>query len=133
MTTAANSKVLSEQTGWRFFFPAIIIYLLLFTALFYETFISMVSIWMRSETFTHAFLILPISIWLVWEKRDALKYEQPTPSWLGMIALTGSGFLWLFGYLVDALVVQQFAWVFAFIAGVWAVLGNRVAWSIAFP
>lgn len=133
MTTAANGTVTPEQTGWRFFFPVIVIYLILFTALFYETFVSMVSIWLRSETFTHAFLILPISIWLVWEKREALKYEHPKPSLLGMVALTCSGFLWLFGYLVDALVVQQFAWVLAFIAGVWAVLGNRVAWSIAFP
>ncbi|WP_372739342.1 exosortase A [Neptunomonas sp.] len=134
MTMAArNNMEISKQTGWRYFLPVVVIYLLLYTALFYETLGSMVSIWMRSETFTHAFLILPISIWLVWEKRQHLQYEQPKPSWLGMIALTGCGFVWLFGYLVDALVVQQFAWVAAFISGVWAILGNRVAWAIAFP
>jgi exosortase A len=134
MTIAVkNNMAISQQTGWRYFLPVIVIYLLLYTALFYETFGSMVSIWMRSETFTHAFLILPISIWLVWEKREHLQYERPQPSWLGMIALIGCGFMWLFGYLVDALVVQQFAWVAAFISGIWAILGNRVAWAIAFP
>ncbi|SFF95208.1 exosortase A [Neptunomonas qingdaonensis] len=134
MTMAAkNNMDISKQTGWRYFLPVVVIYLLLYTALFYETLGSMLSIWMRSETFTHAFLILPISIWLVWEKREHLQYEQPRPSWLGMTALTGCGFIWLFGYLVDALVVQQFAWVAAFISGVWAILGNRIAWAIAFP
>ena len=134
MTIAAkNNMDISQQTGWRYFLPVIVIYLLLYTALFYETLGSMISIWIRSETFTHAFLILPISIWLVWEKREHLQYERPKPSLLGMIALTGCGFIWLFGYLVDALVVQQFAWVAAFISGIWAILGNRVAWTIAFP
>lgn len=134
MTIAAkNNMDISQQTGWRYFLPVIVIYLLLYTALFYETFGSMVSIWLRSETFTHAFLILPISIWLVWEKREHLQYERPQPSWLGMIALTSCGFLWLFGSLVDALVVQQFAWVAGFIGSVWAILGTRVAWAIAFP
>ncbi len=131
--TPKNKEDIYQLSGWRYFLPGIVVYLLLFTALFYETLGSMVSIWLRSETFTHAFLILPISIWLVWEKREHLKYERPQFSWLGMLALGGSGFLWLFGYLVDALVVQQFAWVAAFISGVWAILGNRVAWSIAFP
>lgn len=128
-----NNTGMTEQSGWRYFLPIIVIYLLLYSALFYETLGSMISIWIRSETFTHAFLILPISIWLVWEKRDHLQYERPKPSWLGMMALTGCGFIWLFGYLVDALVVQQFAWVAGFICSVWAILGNRVAWAIAFP
>jgi exosortase A len=50
-----------------------------------------------------------------------------------MLSLVGCGFLWLLGYLVDAIVVQQVAWVAAFVGGVWAILGNRIAWAIAFP
>lgn len=133
MAPKSNAAIPQQSSGWSYFLPGVVLYLLLYTALFYETLGSMVSIWLRSETFTHAFLILPISLWLVWEKREHLKYERPQPSWLGMLALSCSGFLWLFGYLVDALVVQQFAWVAAFISGVWAILGNRVAWAIAFP
>ena len=41
---------------------------------FYQTTWSIVSIWLRSETFTHGFLILPIALWLVWDKR-----QQGTP------------------------------------------------------
>jgi exosortase A len=134
MTSAAKENmVISTRTSWRYFFPVVVVYLLLLTAFFYDTVESMVSIWSRSETFTHAFLILPISIWLVWEKRAHLKAMTPEPSWQGMAVLFAVGFLWLFGYLVDALVVQQLAWVAAFVAGVWAILGNRTTWVIAFP
>ncbi|SIS47623.1 exosortase A [Neptunomonas antarctica] len=134
MTLLAKDQAISaEYNPWKYYLPLVIVYLLVFSALFYETVWSMVSIWIRSETFAHAFLILPLSIWLVWEKRAYLRYEQPEFSWLGMVALFGAGFLWLFGYLVDALVVQQFTWVAAFIAGIWAILGNRIAWLIAFP
>ncbi|HEY6130475.1 MAG TPA: archaeosortase/exosortase family protein, partial [Halioglobus sp.] len=38
-----------------------------------ETAMSMVSIWSRSETFAHGFLIVPISLWLIWTRRDLLK------------------------------------------------------------
>jgi exosortase A len=134
MTSAAKENmVISTRTSWRYFFPVVVVYLLLLTAFFYDTVESMVSIWSRSETFTHAFLILPISIWLGWEKRAHLKAMTPEPSWQGMAVLFAVGFLWLFGYLVDALVVQQLAWVAAFVAGVWAILGNRTTWVIAFP
>ncbi|WP_084629177.1 exosortase A [Neptunomonas japonica] len=134
MTSAANENMaISTRMSWRYFFPIVVVYLLLLTVFFYDTVESMVSIWSRSETFTHAFLILPISIWLVWEKRANLKVMSPEPSWQGMTVLFAVGFLWLFGYLVDALVVQQLAWVAAFVAGVWAILGNRTTWVIAFP
>ena len=100
---------------------------------FYPTFMSMVNIWVRSETFTHAFLIAPISIWLVWEKREALLTHIPKCSVLGLLALYASGFLWLLGMAVDAAVVQQFSVVLMLISVIWSVLGNQIAWFLAFP
>jgi len=99
----------------------------------YPTFLSMVNIWMRSETFTHAFLIAPISLWLVWEKREAMLTYVPSYSVLGLIALFGSGFLWLLGMAVDAAVVQQFAAVLMLISVIWSILGNQLTWFLAFP
>ncbi len=43
----------------------------------------MVAIWLRSDTFAHGFLILPICLWLVWRKRDELVGAVARPAALG--------------------------------------------------
>jgi exosortase A len=105
----------------------------LVTLAFHQTAWSIVSIWERSETYAHGFLIIPISLWLVWEKRAGLKFLAPKPTWLPLLLFLPLGFGWLLGYLVDVLVVQQFAYVGMLIVTIWAVLGHRVARFLAFP
>ncbi|MDX1735747.1 MAG: exosortase A, partial [Halioglobus sp.] len=102
-------------------------------AIYAETVMSMVSIWSRSDTFAHGFLILPISLWLVWNKRDYLKYIAPSPApWVALLILP-AGFAWFLAWLVDVLLVQQLALVTMLVAGLWAVLGHRLAGVLAFP
>ncbi|MYM62029.1 exosortase A [Pseudomaricurvus sp. HS19] len=100
---------------------------------FYTSIASMVDIWIRSETYTHGFIILPLSLWLVWRKREELKVRHPGPTLLAVPPLLGCGLIWLLGTLVDVLVVQQFAVVMILICTVWGVLGNRIAASLWFP
>ena len=100
---------------------------------FYQTVASMVAIWWRSETFTHGFLIAPIVIWLIWEKRQELARISPRPQYKALLPLSLFGFLWLFGEVVDAAVVQQFAFIGILVSGLWVILGTSVAWAMAFP
>jgi exosortase A len=101
--------------------------------LFYPTAESIVSIWQRSETFAHGFLIAPISLWLVWEKRHGLTRLVPRPAFLPTLLLLPLGSLWLLANLVDVLVVQQFAFVGMLIVAIWSILGHSVARYLAFP
>ncbi len=94
---------------------------------------SIVSIWNRSDTYAHGFLILPISLWLVWEKRAGLRQLAPRPTPWPLLLFLPVGFAWLLGRLVDVLVVQQFAFVALLVVSIWAVLGHRVARFLAFP
>lgn len=130
---SAQKEVYSGVSYW----PAALVMTLLLTAailgLFYETAWSMVSIWYRSETFAHGFIIVPITLWLIWEKRSTLQLLVPRPEYRVLLLLLGGGFLWLAGYLADALVVQQLALVAIIIFGIWTLLGNRIAWALAFP
>ncbi len=106
---------------------------ILLLAIFYETTWSMVHTWWRSETFAHGFLIFPISIWLIWDRRRELSQLQPAAEYKVLFALVASGGLWLMGYLVDAQVVEQFALILLLISGIWVLLGNKVAWALSFP
>lgn len=109
---------------------------LLFLALllvYYQTAMSMVDIWSRSDTFAHGFLILPISLWLAWTRRDLLAAVNPRPAWWVALLLLPLGFGWLLAWLVDVAVVQQLALVAMLVTGVWAVLGHKLASVLAFP
>ncbi|MBN2640785.1 MAG: exosortase A [Victivallales bacterium] len=101
--------------------------------LFFGTWKSIVDIWIRSETFTHGFIIAPISVWLIWSQRD--KYRDLTPcfSKLALIFIAANGFLWLISDLIHVLVFKQFAAIGILIGSFWALLGNRVAWEMLFP
>lgn len=105
----------------------------LITLLFLDTAGSMVAIWLRSDTFAHGFLILPIALWLAWRDRPALAVMTPRPAPWAIALMLGPGAAWLLAVLVDVLVVQQLAYVALLVLGVWAVLGTAIARRLAFP
>lgn len=119
--------------SWAVALPLLGLMLAAILAIFHETAWSMVSIWYRSETFAHGFIIIPITLWLVWEKRRLLSTLSAVPEYRVLILLAGAGFLWLLGYLVSALVVQQLALVALVIFSIWTLLGNKISWIISFP
>lgn len=101
--------------------------------LYRETVFGMVSIWWRSETFTHAFLVAPISLWLIWEKRRVLARYQPRPTlWLAL-PLAALAFIWLLGELAAVNAVTQLAWVLMLILSVPLIIGMPAARQITFP
>lgn len=100
---------------------------------YWSTVSSMVAIWYRSDTFAHGFIIAPISAWLIWRQRNFLTSVNLEWEWRFLIPLAGSGFLWLLGYLVNALVVQHLAFVCLIIFGVLAFVGLEVGRRLAFP
>ncbi len=101
--------------------------------LFWPTVWSMAQIWSRSETFAHGYLILPISLWLVWRKREALALVTPHSEWRGLLLLFLLGFAWLLARIADVQVVQQLAFVAMLPTLVFTCLGWPVVRVILFP
>lgn len=102
-------------------------------ALYTPTLLTMVGTWLASETFTHAFLILPISLWLVWDNRDKLRglSAQPDGRVLWLTLPVGAG--WLLAWLVDVNVVQQLVMVTLIILVLWSILGHQLTRRLWFP
>lgn len=94
---------------------------------------STVSIWVRSETFAHGFLIFPVSAYLIWRKRRELAAFSPEPDYRVLPLLAAFGFSWLLADLAGVLVVQQYSLVIMIPLLVWLILGKRVAGLLAFP
>ena len=100
---------------------------------YFTTAASIVVIWNSSETFAHGYIILPISVWLIWRRRSILMQLTPQPCWIALIALAGCGFGWLLAELADVQVARQYMFVTMIPLIVIVVLGWRIAWSMAFP
>jgi exosortase A len=101
--------------------------------LFRDTGLAMVSIWWRSETYTHAFLVAPISAWLIWRRREAWLHEPVKPSWPWLLPLAGACLLWLMGELASVNAASQVALVAVVVISVPAVLGWALTRQIIFP
>jgi len=125
------SPVLKKQ--WQLASIALVALLAVILVVYRETGMAMVTIWARSETFTHAFLVPPIVLWLVWRKRDELKVQMPTPCLLALLPLAGFALLWLLGDLAAVNAVAQFSLTALLVLAVVTVIGWRAANVIAFP
>lgn len=101
--------------------------------IYFDTARSIVMIWNSTETFTHQYIIFPISLWLIWQRREALAQMMPEPYYPAMFLLAVCGFVWLLGNLADVQVVRQFAFVAMIILAAVSMLGRRISASIAFP
>jgi len=112
-----------------------IISIFLFSILiFFDTWKSLVDIWIRSDTYAHGFLVIPGSLWLIWQNKSLHPYLHPTkPSFLGVIFIILNGLLWLFAAMTQILVIQQLALVGMLIGAYWLYLGNATIKKLIFP
>ncbi|MGI4848399.1 MAG: exosortase A [Janthinobacterium lividum] len=101
--------------------------------IYFATARSMVAIWDSSETFAHGYIILPISLWLIWKRRAVLATMHPVPCWPAMLLLLACGFGWLLAELADVQVVRQYSFVAMLPLTVLAVLGWRITLTLLFP
>ena len=100
---------------------------------FYDAWASMVRTWINTTTYHHGFIVLPISAFLVWRERDALKLIPPTQEPLGLILILGAGLVWVLGQAGDVQVFSQIGALGTFIAVFITLLGREVTRHLIFP
>lgn len=130
-----NTAVLraSLGPGWRRALGALVLLWLATLWIHRETLLAMVAIWDRSETFAHAWVVPPITAWLVWRLRHQALAQVPRPvPWL-LVLLVTVGLLWLLGSLAAVGSVMQLALVAMLVLSVPALLGWDVARVLMFP
>ena len=89
--------------------------------------------WYVSATFNHGFLIFPVSLYLIWLKRDELVVQAPAPTWWGAALILVPAAAWLLAYVAGVILVQQFALVGMIYAVFLGILGVRTVKILAFP
>lgn len=109
------------------------IFLLLLVICYYPSYASMVSVWERSETFAHGYIILPICIWLIWRIRDQIGNTLPQMNYFGIPVLVLLGFIWLLSNYVGILAFEQLAATLMIPVLVFTLLGWQATSVMAFP
>lgn len=125
--------MLNLPKPWRLPLLGLLLAWALLAASYWDTGAAMVFIWNRSETFAHAWVVPPISAWLVWRLRADLAVLSPRPGLRWLWLMPPLGLLWMLGELAAANAPTQFALVGMFVLMVPALLGTEVARRIAFP
>jgi exosortase len=68
------------------------LFTLVFAVVFFQTWQSLINAWSSSDDYSHGFLIVPLSLYIVWGKREELQRVKNKPSWVAfplvLIALT---------------------------------------------
>jgi len=135
---AAEAEIQRQEAadmarGWRRALLRLGIGLAAILLLYWSTVGAMVEIWWRSETFTHGFLVAPISLWLIWRRRARIMAAPPRASGLGAALAACAGFAWLLADLASVNSPSQFALVAMLIGYTWAILGGRAVRQMLFP
>lgn len=112
--------VLAASLGWILFW-------------YRDTFAGIVDLWLRSDTYTHGFVVAPIALWLVWRDRDRLAGERAKPTLLPAIPAAVLAFGWILGQLTAVNAISHFCVVGLLVLTIIALLGIPISKRIAFP
>ena len=121
------------NAAWRAPLAALFCLLLLLLLAFHETGESMVMIWSRSNTFTHAFVVPPLVAWLIWRSRARVQAITPAPAPLALLPMALAAMLWLLGELSNTAAASQLAFTAMLVLCVPLLLGWAVTRALLFP
>ena len=118
----------------RTFKPFLLISIILIIPLvFFGTLTDMVHVWTVNETFTHGFLIFPISLWLIWQKKSDIYSLNIRPEPKLFILLLPIVFIWYISSIIDVQIIQQFMLITLILITSWLVLGRQIVFLFLFP
>ncbi|WP_213999910.1 exosortase A [Arsukibacterium sp.] len=109
------------------------VFLVVWLLSFAETLWSMVTIWLRSDTYAHGILIFPISLYLIWRKRQQIAATRLSPSAPPILFLFILVTVWYFANAVAVNVVSQLAVVLMLPVLVWLCCGWPLLKLLRFP
>ncbi len=100
---------------------------------YWQSIDNMVGVWAQSKTYEHCYLIIPISLWLVWQKKSQVLNTSADIAFLPALMLILPSLLWIVGRTAGIAFFEHIAAVTSLQLILWALLGNQLAKVLAFP
>jgi exosortase A len=132
MTVAVSA--IASRPDWRAtwavlrpFLLALLAGLACFALLFHAEAVAAVRVWLDSTAYSHCFLVLPIALWLAWDRREAARGLQPEPTAWPALAVIPFGLAWFAAERLGLMEGRQLAVLGMLEALLVALLGWRLA------
>ena len=114
-------------------FAALFLLLASFAFLYRDVIAKLVRDWSTDDNYSHGFLIIPIALYFVWERRARLAAALSRPSYFGLVVVLGSLGLLLAGVLGSELFVTRISMLGAVAGLVLFICGWDYLRILAFP
>jgi exosortase A len=131
-TASANWRY-QRRSAWMLSIGMAMIGIATLVGLFWDTVTSAVRLWWNIPTYNYAFLVLPISAYLIWRKRDEVRAEVPIGSLWGVATVAGFGLVWLLSDIAEITEGRHLAFVGMVLGILLACLGWRVFKILSVP
>jgi exosortase A len=128
---ASRNRTIKEQWVWHL--GALGALLTLILVVFQYEVVNAVQVWWIYPTYSHCFLIIPISAWLIWGMRDELMAATPSLTPKALLAVPPILLVWLAAKFATINEVRQFAVVALVQVAILTMLGTRIYRRILFP
>jgi len=106
-TENSKSSTSISQSQW-------LLLALLFTSfilVYFPVWESLVRTWYNSDDYSHGFFIVPICVFIVWQKRETLTETQIRPSAWGLVVIMLALLMYLVGHLGEIATIASFSMV----------------------
>jgi len=104
-----------------------------FILLYAPTFRALYETWKTDEDYSHGFLIIPISLYLIWKKREELLSRPGHPSNWGFAILMLWAVMYFLGYVGEISTFVSYSMIVFLFGAVITLLGFGIAKAVAFP
>ena len=101
--------------------------------LYFSTLVGMVEVWGSSETYKHCFFILPVVLYLLYERRAEFAHVQIKPNYWVLLALLLVQVINMFSELLGINLFTHASAYLSLVLIVWLCFGNQFVYRFAFP
>jgi len=100
---------------------------------YWDTLQALVRQWIENDDYSHGLLIVPIAVYLAWQKRDELRAAQIRSDWRALPLLFLAVFVFVVGELGAELYTTRVSMLIFVIGLTWAFYGPQVVKVLRFP
>jgi exosortase len=104
-----------------------------FALLYRQVIPKLVMDWYNDDNYSHGFLIVPLALYFVWERREKLRSIPLAPSALGLVVVLGSVAVLIAGILGSELFLTRISILGTLVGVVLFLCGWRYLRALAFP
>jgi exosortase len=109
------------------------LFVLAFIIVFFPTWQSLFNAWSSSDDYSHGFLIVPLSLYFVWQKKESLRTATIKPSWIAFPLVLITLSLYLVAQYAEIMTLASLSMILFLGASLFLLFGFQVLKICIFP